>query len=58
MAFVCAHFAAHQNQIEQRNGDMRDIYTKGTNFDLEARFDVSRSLLLNPIQLDLPMVHR
>ena len=32
LAFVCAHFAAHQNQIEQRNGDMRDIYSKGKEY--------------------------
>jgi len=27
MAFVCAHFAAHQKQVSQRNGDMNDIYS-------------------------------
>ena len=29
MAFICAHFAAHQNQVQQRNGDMIEIYGKG-----------------------------
>lgn len=26
ICFVCSHFAAHQNQIKQRNDDFRQIY--------------------------------
>jgi hypothetical protein len=26
MAFVCAHFAAHQKEVASRNADMHDIY--------------------------------
>ena len=28
MAFVCAHFAAHQKEVASRNVDMADIYQK------------------------------